>query len=68
MSMCSCTVCVNIFSNGGKFRPVSYFTELHACGYRVEKPPRQTFTSQRAYTQDHRGWGEKNDYVCTCAN
>ena len=25
-----CTVCVTIFSIGGKFQPVSNFTELHA--------------------------------------
>ena len=30
MSMRSCAVRVTIFSTGGKFRPVSNFTELHA--------------------------------------
>ena len=29
----SCIVCVTIFSTGGKFHPVSNFTELHACSY-----------------------------------
>ena len=29
MSTHSCTVCVTIFSTGGKFRPVSTFTKLH---------------------------------------
>ena len=26
----ACTVCVTIFSTGGKFQPVSNFTQLHA--------------------------------------
>ena len=30
MSTCNCTVHVTIFSTGGKFQPVSTFTELHA--------------------------------------
>ena len=30
MFMCSCAVHVTIYSAGGKFQPVSNFTELHA--------------------------------------